>query len=100
MTLEDNFKLLVSGYYGIYEMDEYSSKTYVLQDVENYIKEFIKEFPLPNYDYKKKAEEIENIPLKTKLQDSLLVLNKIKAPLELTLLIRNRLNEIEKNKDN
>ena len=24
MTLEDSFKLLVSGYYGIYEMDEYS----------------------------------------------------------------------------
>lgn len=97
MTLEDNFKLLVSGYYGIYEMDEYSSKNYVLKDIENYIRDFIKQFPLPNYDYKKVAEELENLPLKTKLQDSLLVLNRVKAPLELTLLVRNRLNEMKKN---
>ena len=96
MTLEETFKLLVSGYYGIYEMDEYGSKAYVLKDIENYIREFIKEFPLPNYDYKKTAEEIEREPLKTKLQDSLLVLNRIKGPLELTLLIRNRLNEMKK----
>ena len=96
MTLEDTFKLLVSGYYGIYEMDEYSSKSYVLNDLENYIKDFIKQFPLNNYDYKKVAQELENQSLKTKLQDSLLVLNRIKAPLELTLLIRNRLNEMKK----
>lgn len=96
MTLEDNFKLLVSGYYGIYEMDEYLSKAYILKELEKYIKEYIEEFPLTNYDYKKTAEEIEKQPLKTKLQDSLLVLNKIKGPLELTLLIRNRLNEMKK----
>lgn len=96
MTLENEFKLLVSGYYGISEMDEYSSKVYILKDIENYIKEFISEYPLPNYDYRKTAEEVEKIPLKTKLQDSLLVLNKIKGPLELTLLIQNRLNEMKK----
>lgn len=96
MTLEDTFKLLVNGYYGIYEMDEYSSKSYVLNDLENYIKDFIKQFPLNNYDYRKTAEELENQPLKTKLQDSLLVLNRVQAPLELTLLIRNRLNEMKK----
>lgn len=96
MTLEDNFKLLVSGYYGVYEIDEYGSKTYVLNDIENYIREFIKEFPLSNYDYKKVAQELESLPLKTKLQDSLLVLNRIKGPLELTLLIRNRLNDMKK----
>lgn len=96
MTLEEEFKLLVSGYYGISEMDEYSSKVYVLKDIENYIKEFVEEYPLPNYDYRKIAEEIEKIPLKTKLQDSLLVLHKIKGPLELTLLVRNRLNEMKK----
>ncbi len=94
MTLEDDFKLLVSGYYGIYEMDEYTLKVYVLKDVENYIRKFIKAFPLPNYNYKEEAEKLENIPLKTKLQDALLVLNKIEAPMELILLIRNRLNKM------
>lgn len=96
MSLEEEFKLLVSGYYGVYEMDEYQSKVYVLKDIEDYIKEFIEEYRIPNYDYKEVAEEIEKEPLKTKLQDSLLILNKVKAPLELTLLIRNRLNEMKK----
>ena len=96
MSLEEEFKLLVSGYYGVYEIDEYKSKVYVLKDIENYIKEFINEYRIANYDYKKVAEEIEKWPLKTKLQDSLLILNKVKAPLELTLLIRNRLNEMKK----
>lgn len=94
MTLEDNFKLLVSGYYGVSEMDEYPLKVYILKDIEEYVKDFVKQYPLSSY--KQLAEEIENTPLKTKLQDSLLVLNRIKAPLELTLLIRNRLNEMKK----
>ena len=96
MSLEEEFKLLVSGYYGVYEMDEYQSKVYILKDIEDYIKEFIEEYRIPNYDYKEVAEEVEKEPLKTKLQDSLLILNKVKAPLELTLLIRNRLNEMKK----
>jgi len=96
MTLENEYKLLVSGYYGVAEIDEYSSKVYVLKDIENYIKDFIKQYPLPNYDYSGIALELEKLPLKTKLQDSLLILNKVKAPLELTLLIRNRLNEMKK----
>lgn len=96
MSLEEEFKLLVSGYYGVYEMDEYKLKVYILKDIEDYIKEFIEEYRIPNYDYKEVAEEIEKEPLKTKLQDSLLILNKVKAPLELTLLIRNRLNDMKK----
>lgn len=96
MTLEEEYRLLVSGYYGIYEIDEYELKVYILKEIENYIKEFIKEYPLTNYNYLQVAEEIEKEPLKTKLQDSLLVLNKIKGPLELMLLIRNRLQDIKK----
>ena len=80
MTLEDEFKLLVSGYYGISEIDEYNSKVYVLKELEDYIKDFIKEYPLSNYNYRELAESLENQLLKTKLQDSLLVLNKIKGP--------------------
>lgn len=96
MTLEEEYRLLVSGYYGIYEMDEYALKVYVLKEIENYIREFIYEYPLTNYNYLQVAEEIEKENLKTKLQDSLLVLNKIKGPLELTLLIRNRLQDMKK----
>lgn len=95
MTLEDDFRLLVNGYYGIYEMDEYDLKVYILENIEKYIREFIVENPIPNFNYLKAAQEQEMIPLKVKLQDSLIVLNKVKAPLELILLIRKRLSEIK-----
>lgn len=94
MTLEEEYRLLVSGYYGIYEMDEYELKVYVLKEIENYIKEFIKEYPLTNYNYLQVAEEIEKEPLKTKLQDSLLVLNKIKGPLELVMMVNLKITEL------
>ena len=95
MTLEEEFKLLVSGYYGVYEMDQYKSKAYVLKDIENYIKDFVNTYHFPyNTDL---ITEIENESLKTKLQDELLILNKVKAPLELTLMIRNRLNYMKNN---
>lgn len=96
MTAEEEFRLLVSGYYGIYEMDEYELKVYVLKDIENYIQEFIQENPLPSFSYQEVAQELEKAPFKTKLQDSLLVLNKVKAPLELSLLIRRKLSEMKK----
>lgn len=96
MTIEEEYRLLVSGYYGIYEMDEYGLKVYILKEIENYIKEFIKEYPLTNYNYLQVAEAVEKEPLKTKLQDSLLVLHKIKGPLELILLIQNRLSDMKK----
>ena len=57
MKLEDEFKYLVGGYYGVMEMDEYDLKVYVLKDIENYIRAFINENPIPEFDYKKEAEE-------------------------------------------
>ena len=99
MSLEDQFKYLVGAYYGVIEMDEYDLKVYVLKDIENYIKDFLEVSPIENFDYKKEASKIEeNTPLKTKLQDALLVLNKINGPIELTLLIKKIIKEIkEKN---
>ena len=96
MTLEDEFKLLVGGYFGVYEMDEYKLKEYVLSDIEKYIKNFITINPIPNYDYFSVAEEIKDkVTLKTKLQDSLLVLQKINGSLELILMIKGRIAELK-----
>lgn len=96
MTFEEEFRLLVSGYYGIYEMDEYELKVYVLKQIEDYIRDFILENPIPSFPYHEVAQELEKTPIKTKLQDSLLILNRVKAPLELSLLIRRKLNEMKK----
>ncbi len=96
MNLEDQFRLYVGAYYGVLEMDEYDLKVYVLQNIEKIIRDFIKTYSLSSFSYQKEAEMVEKLPLKRKLQDSLIVLNQINAPLELTLLIRKRLKELEK----
>ena len=96
MTLEDEFKLLISGYYGVNEMDEYKLKQYVLQDIEKYINNFVSLNPIINYDYFKIAEDIKDkVGLKIKLQDSLLVLRKVNGPLELILLIKKKIEELK-----
>ena len=99
MSLEDQYRYLVGAYYGVIEMDEYDLKVYVLKDIENYIKDFIEVYPIDNFNYRKEAQKIEDeVSLKTKLQDALLVLNKINGPIELTLMIKKRLKELkEKN---
>lgn len=100
MDLKDEFKYLVGGYYGIREMDEYDLKIYVLKDIENYIRDYIETNPIDNYDYKNEAEKInDELSLKTKLQDSLLVLNKIDAPIKLILMVKQRLKAMDHNGD-
>ena len=95
MDLKDQFKYLVGGYYGITYMDEYPLKEYVLKDIENYIKDFIEINPIDDFNYKEEAkkyeEELNEI---TKLQDSLLVLNKINASMELVLLVKSKLKKL------
>lgn len=82
------------------EMDEYDLKVYVLKDIENYIRAFIEENPIPNFDYKKEAENIKDtMSLRTKLQDSLLVLYKINASMDLVFMIKAKLKELDKIKN-
>lgn len=100
MTLQDEFKYLVGGYYGIMEMDEYDLKVYVLKDIENYIRDFLAENSIPNFNYKEQAEHIKDtMSLRTKLQDSLLVLYKINASMNLVFMVKKRLKELDKNKN-
>lgn len=101
MSLEDQYRYLVSAYYGVIEMDEYDLKVYILKDIENYIRDFVSSCPIDNFDYEKEAEKIEReFPLKTKLQDALLVLNKINGPIELILMIKKKLKEIKAKNNN
>lgn len=99
MDLKDQFKYLVGGYYGITYMDEYPLKVYVLKDIENYIRDFIEINPIDNFNYKEEAikyeEELSEI---TKLQDALLVLNKINASMDLVLLVKKRLKKLNQKK--
>lgn len=97
MELEDTFRYLVGGYYGVKLMDNYSLKEYVLEDIKKYIEDFICENPINNFDYKKESELIkDNVSNRVKLQDALLVLNKIDAPMDLVFLIKQELQKYSK----
>ena len=92
MELENQFRYLVGGYYGVGIMDEYPLKVYMMKEIEEYIKAVVKENTIKDFDYKKEAEDIkENMSDKTKLQDALIVLNLIKGPMDLVFLIKERL---------
>ncbi len=87
MTFDDEYKLLVGAYYGVKYLDEYELKEYLLNDIKEYIKEFLKNNKIDNY--KEKAEKYEKeLSKKTKLQNALIVLQNMNASIDVVLLIR------------
>lgn len=97
MEIEDIYRYLVGGYYGVSLMDEYPLKEFVLKDIDEYIKCFVKDNPLNDFDYKEEALKVkDNVSDKVKLQDALLVLNKINGSMDLVFLIKKRLKKYDK----
>lgn len=79
-TLINEFKTYVGAYYGVNSMDEYDLKVYALKEIEQDIKDFILVNDLDKNECLLLAKEVEEkVPLKTKLQDSLLILYKMNA---------------------
>ena len=95
MTLEETYRMLYGGYLGIREIDEYTSKEYVLKEVDDYINDYVKTYNL-TLDFEKIKNELEQLELYRKLQDAVIVLNMIKGPLELIIIIRRKLEELER----
>ncbi len=94
------YRMIVSAYYGMQMMDEYDLKVYVLKNIDDYRKSFIKENNL-KLDFAKEEELVEERTTKSKLQDTLIVLNKINASMEIIHLVKERLNRIiEEEKEN
>ena len=97
MELENQFRYLVGGYYGVSLVDEYPLKEFILKDIEEYIKNFILVNPINNFNYLDEANLVkENVSDRVKLQDALLVLNLIKGPMDLVFMIKDRLKKLEK----
>ena len=97
MEIDDTYRYMISGYFGVMEMDTYNLKEYVLKDIENYIREFVRQNPSSNFDFSIEVQKIKDtVPVKTKLQDALLVLNKMdNAPMDLILDIKHRLKTLK-----
>ena len=97
MELENQFRYLVGGYYGVALMDEYPLKEFILKDIENYIRDFVEMNPIDGFDYQEEARDVkENVSDRVKLQDALLVLNKMNGPMDLVFLIKERLKKYTK----
>ena len=95
--LINQYRYLVGGYYGVSLMDEYPLKEFVLKDIEEYIKNFIEFNSIDNFDYKLERELVkDNVSDKVKLQDALIVLNRINGSLDLILLIKKKLKTFDK----
>jgi len=95
MTLEDNYKLLVESYFGIMIVNEYDLKEYALKKIEELINDF--EDTYNNIDYGKIKEYVkENVSEITKLQSSLIVLNSINYDMDLILIIKEKLKNLQK----
>ena len=96
ISLIDQYNLLCEAYYGIELIDEYSLKVYELKKVEELINNFKKNYKIDNFDYEKHFNYVkDNVSNKTKMQSSLIILNRSNGPLELILLIKKRLKEEE-----
>lgn len=94
MTIEDELKLQIGAYYGVMSMDNYDLKEFILKDIEEYINCFIIENNIDNLKDKMEQYKTE-LSLKTKLQDSLIILNRINGPMELVLLIKDKIKELD-----
>ena len=95
MELENKYRTLIGGYYGVSLMDEYPLKEFVLKDIEDYIRDFIETNPILNYDYKEEALKVKDtVSKRVKLQDALLVLNQMNGPMDLVIMIKQKLKSM------
>ena len=99
MKIDDPYKYMISGYYGIELLDEYKDKLYLLKDIKNYINDYLEDNRIDGFDYDKLNREIEkNTNEIEKLQDALILLNSMNAPMEASIIIRQKIAELKKNK--
>ena len=89
----NTYRYLVGGYFGVSMIDEYPIKEYVLIDILNYIKDYksTNNIDIDEFEYIK-----DNYSDRTKLQDALLLLNKMEASMDLVLMVKNKLKELGK----
>ena len=89
----NTYRYLVGGYFGVSMIDEYPIKEYVLIDILNYIKDYK---TTNNIDIDEMEYIKDNYSDRTKLQDALLLLNKMEASMDLVLMVKNKLKKLGK----
>lgn len=96
MNIEDEYKMLMGAYKGIEGLDEYILKEYALRDIRKYIDNFLDKNRIKNIN--EINEIVDKEPYITKLQDSLLLLNRINYKIDLILLVQNKIRDVKHGK--
>ena len=86
--------LMLSAYYGVLEMDEYSLKEYVLLNISKALNEYIIKNDVI-YDIDIEKENILKTPLAIRLKDAIIILNQMAESQELLHLIKEKIRSIE-----
>ncbi len=95
MDVLDRYRLLIGAYYGIRSLDAYPRRLYILSDLEKYIRGFVEANRKEDIAFEEEADKVlREVPLKTKLQDSLIVLNELDGPIDLVLMIKLMVKEM------
>ena len=99
-SLEEKYKTLFGAYLGMQLMDEYDLKVYKLNEIENYIKDYIKEYPIKDFDYYEFMKQVDKEESDiVKLQDALRLARILEYPNDLEYLIKNKIKEL-RNEEN
>ena len=93
MNTYNELKMLYGAYLGVSDMDNYKTKEYVLKDLKKAIDEYIEKYNIYYHD-EVEAEAKKQTKI-TNLQDSLIVLKRMDASLELMLLIKEKIRELK-----
>ena len=59
MTIEDVYRYMISGYFGVMGMDSYKLKEYDLADIKQYIKDYMEQNPSNNFNLDEEIEVTE-----------------------------------------
>ena len=94
MKLEDTYRYMIAGRFGVELIEEYKLKEYILIEIDKYIDDFIDTNSI-DFDIEKVKEEVHDTYTdRVKLQDSLLILQSMNAPMELVFLVKAKLKEL------
>ncbi len=96
MNTYNELKMYYGAYLGVMSMDSYKTKEYVLDTIQKEIDKFIEKNNM--YYHDEVLEEAKKQSLITDLQDSLIVLKRINASLELVIMIKEKVRELSKEK--
>ncbi len=94
MKLEDTYRYMIAGRFGVELIEEYKLKEYILIKIDKYIDDFIDTNTI-DFDIERVKEEVHDTYTdRVKLQDSLLILQSMNAPMELVFLVKAKLKEL------